>query len=461
MALNGGNPARAAGGGPRPSLQGAHVPSSLFTQIFALVLATVVVAQLVSVALLVLVPPDPPRAISVRAIAAAIFRHDQTQLEFRLVPAAPAGMATPPTAAVARLQRHLALALGRPVEDIFIRVDTAEGRRFVEIYPNGARAAPEPALLGHFQLGIRQNQGWMLIEPRGGGLFDTRERRFLLLFLATAFAMLPVAWLFARRLARPFEQFADAAERIGGDSAAVLPVIRGPMEVERAADAVARMQQRLRAYIADRTQMLGAIVHDLRTPLMRLAFRAEALPADARAPIAADVAEMAAIMQATLGFVRAESDTAGRQRLELASLVENLVADLADTGRPVAMDAAETAVVDGDAVQLRRLLGNLLENAVAYGQRARVRVRQRGGRAIVDVDDYGPGIADADLERVFEPFFRLEGSRSRETGGTGLGLAVVRAIARGHGGDVELHNRAGGGLRARLVLPLAPPPDGG
>lgn len=441
-------------GNPPPYPRPQDISSSLFTQIFALVLATVAVAQVVSLALLVLLPPDPPRTLTISSLAEAVLRRDAELLEFRQVPAAIAG-ADAATPAIRRLQEPLALALGRANEDVRLRLAAVEARRYVEIYRTDRPDVAEPAIPAQFQLAIRQSHGgWLLIEPRNHSPFDTRERRFLFLFLATAFAMLPIAWLFARRLARPFEQFADAATAIGSDPEAAPPEIRGPMEVERAAEAVSRMQQRLRTYVADRTQMLGAIAHDLRTPLMRLAFRAENLPADDRAPIAADVAEMEAIMQATLDFASAQSRAGAHQRLELASLVEKLVDDLAATGQPVSVVAQGMAVVQADPVQLRRLLDNLIRNAIAYGHQARVRVGRAGEFACVDIEDDGPGIPDAELERVFDPFYRLEGSRSRETGGTGLGLAVVRLIARAHGGEVELHNREGGGLRARLLLPL-------
>lgn len=415
---------------PRPAV----VPSTLFTQIFALVLATAVVAQLLSVVLLARLSDADAQAPApgIAAVVRAIRTHDTQLLEF-----VPLAVAPPPQAgdaAALRLRAQLAAGLGRPPADLRVQ---------------GADPAARPGR--DFRLALRTPSGWLQIRPRENPAAP-REMRFLLLFLITAFAMLPAAWLFARRLARPFEQLADAAERVGRDPSSATPAPRGPLEVVRAADAMAGMQQRLRAYVADRTQMLGAIAHDLRTPLMRLAFRAEALPVEARAPIAADIAEMEAIMQATLDFARAES-TASHQPLEMLSLVEKLCDDLAATGDPVRLLGGVPAVVAGDPVQLRRLLGNLIANAIAYGARADVRVGLADNRVEVEVLDRGPGIPAAELEHVFAPFYRLEASRSRATGGTGLGLAVVRSIAHAHGGEVRLENRAGGGLCARLGLP--------
>lgn len=433
----------------------AHaVPSSLFTQIFALVLATIAVAQLINLLLLAMLPPDPPRTVPLDALAQAILERDETALIFGRMPVPPS-QDSQRAPAILRIEASLADRLGRNPQDVRVGVTAVQGTRFVEVYPR-VGGQPEPALIGHFQVGVRQGSGWTLIEPRNSSPFDTRERRFLLLFIISSFIMLPAAWLFARRLARPFEQFADAAERIGRDPRALPPRVQGPEEVERAAEAFRQMQQRLQAYVTDRTQMLGAIAHDLRTPLTRLAFRLETLDGPERDRLRGDVVEMEAMVKSTLSFARADSKPAQRQRLELGSLVEKVADDLAESGHRVSAEAVDTLVVEGDPVELRRLVANLLENGEAYGSSAHARVWRDAKLAIVDIDDEGPGIPDAELERVFEPFYRLERSRNRETGGTGLGLSVVRSIARAHGGDVQLSNRRSGGLRARISLPLAP-----
>ncbi|MGL6042978.1 MAG: sensor histidine kinase [Sandaracinobacteroides sp.] len=435
------------------------MPSSLFTQIFALVLATVAVAQLLNLGLLAMLPPDPPRTVPIGALAAAILQRDNEKLSFQRLPAAPFAPEKSGPANL-RLESELAFRLGRSPDEVVVAVTEVQGRKFVEYYPE-EDGLPEPVLLGHFQVALRDGQGWLLVEPRNQALFANRERRFLLLFLASALAMLPIAWIFARRLAKPFEQFADAAEALGRDPRATPPPVDGPAEVERAADAFRQMQKRLQAYVTDRTQMLGAIAHDLRTPLTRMAFRLEALPPDARGRLLGDVAEMEAMVKATLGLARTDSQPIERQRLELGSLVEKTADDLALTGRRVRAEADDVLVVDGDPVGLRRLFSNLLENAEIYGGTATARAWSDGGNAVVDIDDDGPGLPPAEIERVFEPCYRLEPSRSRETGGTGLGLSVARSVARAHGGDVVLTNRPAGGLRARVTIPLAPLRRGG
>jgi two-component system, OmpR family, sensor kinase len=215
------------------------------------------------------------------------------------------------------------------------------------------------------------------------------------------------------------------------------------------------MQARLAAYVNDRTELVAAIAHDLRTPLTRLAFRIESLDGPEKAAMAADVQEMEQMVAATMGFARAAQERDAHQRLELGSLVERVAEDMRLTGRRVSADALDAVVIDGDPLSLRRLFTNLFDNGEKFGGSAHARIYREGASAIVDIEDAGPGLTPGSETRVFEPFFRLEPSRSRETGGIGLGLAVVRSIARAHGGDVTLANRPQGGLRARVTLPLA------
>jgi signal transduction histidine kinase len=200
--------------------------------------------------------------------------------------------------------------------------------------------------------------------------------------------------------------------------------------------------------------MVGAIAHDLRTPLTRLRFRIEATPDDIRAKLAADIDQMDAMISATLGFVRDATLAGPREKLELSSLVESVLVEAAETGAEATALPSDRIVIHGDPVALRRLTANLVGNALKYGLRARGRVFIEGAEAVIEIDDDGPGIPVEEIERVFEPFYRGEPSRSRETGGAGLGLAVVRSIARAHGGDVALTTRSGGGLTARVTLPL-------
>jgi signal transduction histidine kinase len=215
------------------------------------------------------------------------------------------------------------------------------------------------------------------------------------------------------------------------------------------------MQERLARYVDDRTAMIGAVAHDLRTPLTRLRFRAESAPEDLRAKMTADIEEMEAMISGTMAFVRDASQPATRTRLELSSLLESLADEMSETGRDVVVEQADRIVIDGDPLALRRLFNNLLDNAVKFGRLARIRVFTDQANAVVEIDDKGPGVPGGELEQVFEPCYRRETSRSRETGGIGLGLAVVRSVARAHGGDAGLENRLDGGLTARVRLPLS------
>ena len=252
-----------------------------------------------------------------------------------------------------------------------------------------------------------------------------------------------------------YEHFAQsAAERLGRDPGAPPLQLEGSAEVAAAARAFNQMQGRLRRYVEDRTSMMGAIAHDLRTPLTRLRFRFESAPEPLRSALEADVDQMEAMISSTLGFVQDAARPRARSKLELASLVETVIDEATLTGADATVEQSDRVVVDGDPLALKRLVVNLVDNALKYGLSARARVYRSGGMAVIEIDDRGPGIPEPDIERVFEPFFRLEVSRSRETGGIGLGLAVVRAVARSHGGDVVLRNLRPG-LSARVTLPLS------
>ena len=340
---------------------------------------------------------------------------------------------------------------GGPRDQFFTRDLPPTGDR-------GPRASPprdEPLIFGDFELGVRQADGhWVVVEPKPTFRLDSWQQRILLILALSILAVSPLAWLFARRLAGPITAFADAAERLGRDPRATPLELSGSAEVIAAAKAFNMMQERLRRYVEDRTAMIGAIAHDLRTPLTRLRFRIEATPDDVRVKLAADIDQMEAMISAALAFVRDTTRPAERTKLELASLLESVIDEAAETGGAATVERAEKIVIEGDPIALKRLVANLVENALKYGHVARGSVFAEGDTAIIEIDDDGPGIPAAEHERVFEPFFRGEPSRNRETGGIGLGLAVVRSLARAHGGDVILINRPGGGLRVCVRLPI-------
>ncbi len=258
----------------------------------------------------------------------------------------------------------------------------------------------------------------------------------------------------ARRVTAPISRFAAAADRLGVDVEAPPLPEAGPKELRRATHAFNRMQDRLRRLVADRTQMLAAISHDLRTALTRLRLRADYIEdPEQQAKALADLDEMTTMLDETLSFARDDAAMEERTKVDIASLLQTLCDDLADAGQPVAYQGPDRMTLVCRPVALRRAFANLIDNAVTYGGEAAVTLAERADDIVVEIADRGPGIPAEKREQVFTPFFRLEESRSRETGGAGLGLAVVRSIARRHGGDILLEDRPGGGLVARVVLP--------
>lgn len=263
----------------------------------------------------------------------------------------------------------------------------------------------------------------------------------------------------ARRVTEPLGRFAEASQRLGTDVGAPPMDERGPSEIRQAARTFNQMQRRIRRLVDDRTRMLAAIAHDLRTALTRLRLRIELIEEDEqRAKAAADLDAMAAMLDETLAFARDGDGGEAQVELDLAALVQVLCDDLSDAGRPVAYHGPPRLAFRGRPVALRRALANLVDNALIYGGQADVTLDGDDAAIHLTVADRGPGIAEALREQVFQPFFRLEPSRSRDTGGTGLGLAVARTIVHRHGGEILLDDRAGGGLSVRVILPR---PQGG
>lgn len=258
----------------------------------------------------------------------------------------------------------------------------------------------------------------------------------------------------ARRLASPIDRFAKAAERLGVDPDSPELEESGPRELRTAIRAFNRMQERLRRFVADRTQMLAAISHDLRTPLTRLRLRAELVEdPEMQRKMLADLDEMEGMIRASLEFARDDAKREARGPLDLADLLQSLCDDRVDAGHEAFYDGPAHLRVEGRPVALRRAFANLMDNAIAYGLRVRLRLETGDGHVHVIVDDDGPGIPEDQREKVFQPFYRIEASRSRDTGGVGLGLSTARTVIRGHGGDIALDNRPEGGLRATVTLP--------
>ncbi|KAB2919244.1 MAG: HAMP domain-containing protein [Hyphomicrobiaceae bacterium] len=293
--------------------------------------------------------------------------------------------------------------------------------------------------------------------PAGGPAFSAQ---FLLSMGIMALIIVAVSVWAVRRVTAPLASLATAAERLGQDvNAPPLPET-GTTETRQAARAFNDMQMRLRRLIENRTRLLAAISHDLRTPLTLLRLRAETVEnAQERDKMLGTITEMDSLIGATLQFAREESASEPRRPTDLASLLQSAVDEMSDAGLPVRMESAEPVVYECQPAALKRAVRNLLDNAVKYGKAGTARIR-RASRAIeICVDDEGPGIPPSELARVLEPFYRVEESRSRETGGVGLGLAIAQSIVQAHGGVLTLSNRETGGLRAMITLPLSGKPQ--
>lgn len=280
------------------------------------------------------------------------------------------------------------------------------------------------------------------------------DRTTILSFVFSCLAVGVVAVAVIRHETRSLRALAAASERFGrGEQVDALPAT-GPSEIAAATRAFNTMQERLSLYLKDRLRLLASISHDLRTPLTTLRLRAEFIKDEpTRDAMIATIEELTTICEATLAFTHAEATSEQTQILHVSDLVGDVVDEFAMAGQPVSVGAISAIDCACRPVALKRALRNLVENAVRYGDGAVISVAAEARHAIISVDDTGPGLPPDRIEDAFEPFVRLEPSRSAETGGLGLGLAIARSIIRAHGGALELVSRPEGGLRARIELP--------
>ena len=287
--------------------------------------------------------------------------------------------------------------------------------------------------------------------PDSGPAFSLQ---FLVSMAVMAIIILGVSVWVVRRVTAPLASLAGAAERLGRDVTAPPLPETGTIETRRASRAFNDMQVRLRNLIENRTRLLAAISHDLRTPLTLLRLRVENVgDQEERDKVLATIAEMDSMIEATLKFARDDAVAEPLRPTDLAALLQSITDDMSDAGLPVTMASAEPIVYECRPVALKRALTNLIDNAVKYGKKARAEITVTPKAIEIIVDDEGSGIPESELSRVFEPFYRIEQSRSRETGGIGLGLAIAQSIVQSHGGELVLSNRPTGGLRASMKLP--------
>lgn len=328
--------------------------------------------------------------------------------------------------------------------------------------PDGANRPPPHRRMQAMMLGLRNFV--VQIRLRDGATVTFQQIlpeeviawpvRLLLILLVLLVSVALLAALAVRALTRPLSILADAAAALGCDIRRPPLDETGPLEVRRAAQAFNTMQQRLIRYIEDRDRILAAVSHDLKTPITRLRLRTELLDdSPLRGKFQADLDDMQRMAQASLDFLRGGEHTEPMAPLDLNALLECLQEDAEDAGQEVRIAGVARQPLRCRPLALKRCLSNLVDNALKYGQRAEMTVADTPERLMLTIRDDGPGIPATELERVFEPFYRLEGSRSRDTGGTGLGLSIARNIARAHGGELTLRNPPQGGLEAVLELP--------
>jgi signal transduction histidine kinase len=272
--------------------------------------------------------------------------------------------------------------------------------------------------------------------------------------LLTVVAIIVVSLIAVRLATQPLQHLAEAADAFGQNLESPPLPETGPAETRRAAKAFNGMQERLKRLIAERGRALAAVSHDLRTPLTRLRLRAELVEdVKLREQIAADLDDMQSMIDTTLQYLRGVHENEPRQPIDMNALLESLAEDESVLGRQVSVEGSAAAPYVGRLSALKRAIANLIDNAVKYGQTAAIRIEDDAAELHVIVEDHGPGIPQEQLASVTEPYYRLDASRRRDTGGVGLGLAIARDVALHHGGDLVLANRPEGGLRATLVLP--------
>lgn len=308
-----------------------------------------------------------------------------------------------------------------------------------------------------FSVAWKQSDGtYRLITPPKPWI-EPWQLNLLIGFVLTALLILPLAFWLSRRLTRPITALVQGAEQMSFDSAAQPLMPSGPSEVRAAAEVLNAMQIRLKKQVESRTALIAAIAHDLKTPLARLRLRIESLPEPARDKITQDIAHMDSLINSALNFASADKIAQTLTKLDLSSLMEILCDDMADVHEVTCGSIEHGITVIANDIAIRRIVTNLIENACRYGGGCEVIVRTAESRAEVIIRDHGPGMPPEALEAVFEPFYRLETSRNRDTGGAGLGLSVARTLSEAIGGNLRLENRyeAGTivGLDARFTLP--------
>lgn len=312
-----------------------------------------------------------------------------------------------------------------------------------------------PQYLSYLEVSIQLNSGlWLTMKAFAPNMPTMILKQTVLFLVASIVCVLLAVVLMLRRITRPMRQLASASHRLGvGENVEPLAE-EGPSDIRETVQAFNLMNERMQRFVSDRTRMLAALSHDLRTPITTMRLRVEMMDeCEDRDQMLATLDEMQQMSEATLDFMRQSSDSEKSRTVELNALLSSLCEDMVDLGHPVEFAESEETIIHCRLVSLKRALRNLIENGIKYGQQVSVSLCVEQDIALISIQDSGPGIPENRMEKVFEPFIRLEESRNRDTGGIGLGLSIARNVVRNHGGDIELENNEQG-LRVSVSLPL-------
>lgn len=319
------------------------------------------------------------------------------------------------------------------------------------------RANPADAVTFLVQVPLKDGQ-WLLFNssiPKASSWLPSRALTNIALLLLVVLAL---SYLAVRSLTRPLQKLSKAADALGRNiNQAPIPET-GPTEIRQVARAFNLMQGRLQSYIQDRTHVFSAMSHDLKTPITRMRLRTDLLDDEAlRERFEKDLKEMETMVTEALAFMKGLDNHTPAQAINPLALLQSIQTDYLEADKPVSLEGDSTPPLWGQAALLKRALVNLIDNALFYGQRADIQLHNDASGLSIDILDAGPGISAEVQEKVFQPFFRVETSRNRDTGGTGLGLSIARNIIHSHGGDLSLHNRPEGGLKVSIKLPYNTP----
>lgn len=432
--------------------------NSVQAHMILLVLGTVAALTAANVALVALAEPPPRSPVSVYEMARMVRGLEVVEPPAGTVAGFSASAPQPEGEAERLVSNLLAAHLGMKPGDVTVRLGAdrelaSAMRKELQLY--GARA--DPVISDSFAIFVRRDPAtWLtftrIVRPSTLG-YTLHFWRHGIYFIGILI-VLPLAMVFSVRISRPVGTFAEAADRMGaGVDDSPVPVT-GPTEIRQAAVALNEMQQRIAQFVRERIALVGAIAHDLRTPLSNLRFRIADMEPERRAAAEAEIRQMEQLISSTLDYVDSEGRPMEAEPLDFGSLLQTIVDDARDRGARIAFSPPEEKLtVDGDLIRLKRLFSNLVENGLKFGEVVQIACSREGEDVVVDIVDDGPGMPEQDLARAFDPFFRGERSRNRSTGGIGLGLSIADSAVRAHGGTIELAN-LDPGFRARVTMPL-------